>query len=59
MCPKKTHIVVEEEEESCVFRIDIQVLECHIWSKIKEIGPNQVHMAPFGMILCQNPSYMV
>ena len=51
---------MSEEDKYCVFRTDIQVSECQIWDKIKEIGPNQVHdMAPFGMILCQNPSYMV
>ena len=50
---------MSEENKYCVFRTDIQVSECQIWDKIKEICPNQVHMARFGMILCQNPSHMV
>ena len=36
-----------------------QVSACQIWVKIMEFGPNQVHMAPFGLILSQNGSHMV
>ena len=36
-----------------------QVEDCQISDKIMKIGPNQVHMALFGMTLCQNPSHMV
>ena len=35
------------------------VSECQISDKIVEFGPNQVYMAPFGMIRYQNPSHMV
>ena len=37
----------------------MQVSECQIFDKMMNIGPNQVHMARFGMILCQNPSHTV
>ena len=36
-----------------------QYPECQIWDKILKIGPKQVHMAPFGLILNQNRSHMV
>ena len=41
------------------YRAYIQVEDCQIWDKIMEFGPNQVHMAPFGLILNQNRSHMV
>ena len=41
------------------FKTEIEVLACQILDKIMEFGPNQVHMAPFGLIRSQNGSYMV
>ena len=38
---------------------DMQVAECQIWTKIMKIGPNQVRMAPFELILHQNRSHSV
>ena len=37
----------------CIYKND------SFWTKIKEFGPNQVHMAPFEVILKQNGSYRV
>ena len=41
----------------------IYVLYIHknarIWTKVMKYGPNQVHMAPFEVILKQNGSYRV
>ena len=35
------------------------VSACQIWVKIMEFGPNQVHMAPFELILIRFGSHMV
>ena len=46
----------------CLYETDIQVLntgECQISDKIMKIGPNQVHMAPFGLIFDRVESYRV
>jgi len=37
----------------------VQVEECLISDKIKETGPNQVHISPFELILHQNRSHSV
>ena len=37
----------------------IQAEECQILDKIMKIGPNRVHIAPFGLILNQNRSHRV
>ena len=45
--------------DSSIYIQDKEVEECEIFDKIMKIAPNQVHMAPFGMILHQNRSHMV
>ena len=42
-----------------LYRAYIQVEECQIWDKIKEIGQSQVRRALFGLILHQNRSHRV
>ena len=62
---KQKYIVVLKQKYCC-FKTEIlpfenrkQVSACQIWVKIMEFGPNQVHMAPFEVILKQNGSYRV
>ena len=51
--------IVSIQQIYSVYTADIQVAECQIWPKIMKSGPNQVHMARFGLIFNQNRSHRV
>ena len=55
--PKQSSVSIEQIYS--LYRAYIQVEECQIWDKIMKIGPNQVHMAPFGLIFSQDRSHRV
>ena len=56
---KPKQFSVSSQQIYSLYTANIQVSECQISDKIMEIGPNQVHMAPFGLILSQNRSQWV
>ena len=54
LCVCHRECVVSIQQIYSVYTADIQVAECQIWPKMMKSGPNQVHMAWFGLIFNQN-----